>query len=407
MSTATAVTPAPVTRGWTSLFGLVWFGIWMAWLVPIQLALPDQLDHVDPSHSVRDFGIINGAVGVVAILTLPFFGALCDRTRSPFGRRRVWVAIGLTIFAGGVLVAGLLTSWVLIGVSWTIASVGYNILSAALAAVVADQVPDQQRGMISAAMYGPQAVGILVGVVAFAGLSDAGRYVAIAVVLVACVLPWLARQRDVVPEEAAKPLRLRDVFAPKSINPNSDPDFVWGFAGRLLVNLGNALGTTQMLFFLRDGLKVDDPDDTLTFVLLSYLAATLIATWVAGGLSDRSGRRRIFVAWAAALSASSGLLLAIVPSLPMTYVAAALAGAGYGAYMAVDQALITAVLPAAEDRAKDLGIMNIGSAGPQAFGALIASGLITATGGFSLLFMVSAAVAIAGTLMVYRIKSVP
>ncbi|WP_300676250.1 MFS transporter [Nocardioides sp.] len=405
MSTATTVS-APVTRGWTSRFGLVWFGIWLAWLVPIQLALPEQLDHVDPGHSIRDFGIINGVVGVVAIITLPLFGALCDRTRSPFGRRRVWVVIGLAVFAAGIVASGLMTQWMLIGVAWTVASVGYNILSATLAAVVADQVPEQQRGVISAAMYGPQAVGILFGVVAVGGLSDLGRYLVIAAVLVVCVLPWLLRQRDVVPASGAGTVRIRDIFATMAVDPRADPDFAWGFAGRLLVNLGNALGTTQMLFFLRDGLRVHDPDGTLTLVLLAYLAATLIATWVAGTLSDRSGKRRIFVAWAAALSASSGVLLALAPSLPMTYVAAALAGAGYGAYMAVDQALITAVLPAAEDRAKDLGIMNIGSAGPQAFGALFASGLINASG-FGLLFTVSAVVAIAGTLMVYRIKSVP
>lgn len=395
-----------MTRGWMSLFGLAWFGIWMAWLVPIQLALPEQLDHVDPGHSVRDFGIINGAVGVVAILTLPVFGALCDRTRSGFGRRRVWVVAGLAVFVVGLVLSGVFASPWLIGVAWVIGSIGYNILSATLAAVVADQVPERQRGLASSAMYGPQAVGILVGILAVTGFSDLWRYLAIAVALVVCVIPWLLRQRDVVPRHGAPTVGIREAFATMLVDPRTDPDFAWGFAGRLLVNLGNALGTTQMLFFLRDGLEVADPDDTLLLVLLAYLAATLIATWVAGVLSDRTGRRRIFVAWAAGASAASGLLLALAPSLPMTYVAGALAGAGYGAYMAVDQALITAVLPDADDRAKDLGIMNIGSAGPQAFGALIAAGLISWTGGFSVLFAVSAVVAILGTWMVYRIKSV-
>lgn len=404
-SAATVVTAA-VSRRWTSLFGLAWFGIWMAWLVPIQLALPEQLERVDPGHAVRDFGLINGAVGVVAILTLPLVGALCDRTRSRWGRRRSWVAAGLAIFLAGLVCSGLTTDWRLVGAAWVIGSVGYNILSATLAAVVADQVPDRQRGVVSAAMYGPQAIGILIGVIAVAGLSDAGRYLALAGVLAACVLPWWVHQRDVVPLNAAAPLRLRAIFSTMGVNPRRDPDFAWGFAGRLLVNLANALGTTQMLFFLRDGLEVDDPDATLTLVLLAYLSTTLIATWVAGALSDRSGRRRIFVAIAAALSATSGVLLATAPSLSMTYVAAAFAGAGYGAYMAVDQALITAVLPGAEDRAKDLGIMTIGSAGPQAFGALLASWLIHLSG-FGLLFSVSAGVAIAGTVMVYRIKSVP
>ena len=68
------------------------------------------------------------------------------------------------------------------------------------------------------------------------------------------------------------------------------------------------------------------------------------------------------------------------PTYGSALVGAALLGAGYGAYMSVDQALVTAVLPDANDRAKDLGIMNIGSVAPQMFGPVLASALITAVG---------------------------
>lgn len=33
----------PVSRNWTTLFSLVWFGYWMANLVPLQLLLPQPL----------------------------------------------------------------------------------------------------------------------------------------------------------------------------------------------------------------------------------------------------------------------------------------------------------------------------------------------------------------------------
>ena len=70
----------------------------------------------------------------------------------------------------------------------------------------------------------------------------------------------------------------------------------WAFGGRLLVNLGNAFGTTYLLFFLRDYLKVADPDGSLIVLTLIYLVFTLAATYGGGILSDRTGRRRIFVA---------------------------------------------------------------------------------------------------------------
>ncbi|MBA3782504.1 MAG: MFS transporter, partial [Nocardioides sp.] len=129
----------------------------MAWLVPVQLLLPDQLYDVDRVHRVRDFAVINGLVGVVSIIALPLFGALCDRTRSRFGRRRIWVALGTVVFAAGLVLTGLQTQWTGVAACWVLASLGYAMVSAGLTATIADRVPESQRGMISGAMFGPQA----------------------------------------------------------------------------------------------------------------------------------------------------------------------------------------------------------------------------------------------------------
>ena len=80
----------------------------------------------------------------------------------------------------------------------------------------------------------------------------------------------------------------------------------------------------------------------------------------------RTGRRRRYVAVAALLQAIASFLLTAFPAYGVALVGAAFLGTGYGAYMSVDQALITAVLPDATSRAKDLGIMNVGSVAPQA-----------------------------------------
>src|SRR5699024_2050270 len=128
-----------VSRRWTTLFTLVWLGLWMAWLVPIQLVLPAQLSTIDHADRVRDFGLINGAVGCVAIFALPIFGALCDRTRSGFGRRRVWVLGGVVVFALGLVLAGMQTSWLLLAACWIVAALGNSMMTAGLTAVIADQ----------------------------------------------------------------------------------------------------------------------------------------------------------------------------------------------------------------------------------------------------------------------------
>jgi MFS family permease len=87
-------------------------------------------------------------------------------------------------------------------------------------------------------------------------------------------------------------------------------------------------------------------------------------------------------------------------------VAAVLFGAGFGAYLAVDQALITQVLPQAKDRAKDLGIINIAIVGPAALAGAI-SAVLVSVGGYPALFGATAVVAAIGSVLVWKIKSVP
>jgi MFS family permease len=393
-----------VSRGWTARFSLAWFGIWMAYLVPIQLALPDQLAALDHPHRIRDFGLINGLIGIAALVTLPLFGALCDRTRSRFGRRRLWILSGTVVFAAGLAGTGFQHDWLGVAALWLIASLGLNMVTAGLTATIADEVPDHQLGMVSSAIYGPQALGVVVGLVALSPVKTAEpRYLLLATALLLFVLPFGSRYREAAAELRTTPVTVRSILAGLWVD---HPDFGWAFGGRLLVNLGNAFGTTYLLFFLRDYLKVADPDGSLIVLTLIYLVFTLLATYGGGILSDRLARRRVFVAIASALQAVAALLLTIVPTYQNALIAAAFLGAGYGAYMSVDQALVTEVLPDARDRAKDLGIMNVGSVGPQAFGPLAASLIIGSLGGYRVLFAAAGVTSVAGALLVYRIRSV-
>lgn len=373
----------------------------MAYLVPIQLALPDQLSTLDHPHRIRDFGLINGMIGVTALVTLPLFGALCDRTRSRFGRRRLWILAGAVVFAAGLALTGLQQGWVGVALAWTFASLGVNMATVGLTATIADQVPDHQRGWVSSAIYGPQAIGVVLGLAALTPVHTAGpRYLLLAIAVLLLVWPFGARYRELATDEpTGRAFTLGGQWL-------AWPDFRWAFGGRLLVNLGNAFGTSYLLFFLRDYLKVADPDASLLVLTVIYLVFTLLATYGCGILSDRSGRRRIFVALASVAQAAAALLLTALPTFGTALVAAALLGAGYGAYMSVDQAVVTEVLPDAQDRAKDLSIMTVGSVGPQAFGPLAASLVIAVLGGYRVLFALAGLCSVAGAVMVYRIHSV-
>ncbi|WP_020120389.1 MFS transporter [Streptomyces canus] len=396
----------PVSRGWTTLFGLIWFGYWMASLVPLQLLLPEQLEAIDPSAKVHDFAVVNAVSGLVALLALPLCGALCDRSRSRFGRRRLWVTAGSLSLAAGLAVTAQQTTVAGVTAAWAAAMLGLSAATAGLTAMIADRVPVNQRGTVSSAIYGPQALGVVAGIalVSALGLAPSGGYLVVAALLIICAVPFLARYRD--PAHSAEPaLRLRALLASMG-SALRNREFAWAFGGRLLVNLANSLGVCYTLYFLTDDLKVPDPTGSLLACTVAYLVAGVLATSVVGVLSDRLGRRRIFVALAALLQAVAGFLLAALPSLTVTLVASAIMGAGFGAYMSVDQALITQVLPDAESRAQDLGIMNIGSVIPPALAPLIASLIITSDHGYPVLFALVGATSAVGVLLVYRVRSV-
>src|SRR4029077_6775100 len=85
----------------------------------------------------------------LAMVGNPFFGRMSDRTSSRFGMRRPWMIIGLVGGSLGILVVALAPSIPVVLVGWCIAQLFFNALLAAQIAVLPDQVPVDQRGLVS------------------------------------------------------------------------------------------------------------------------------------------------------------------------------------------------------------------------------------------------------------------
>jgi MFS family permease len=401
-----------VSAGWIAGFATIWFGIWMAQLTPVQLLLPAQIDaelHPDDwVDSVVAFGMISGIAAIATIIAYPLTGALSDRTTSRFGRRRPWILIGALVFAVSLVVLGFQTQIWAIGAAWVAASVGFCIMTAALTATISDQVPVGQRGFVSGWMSAPQAVGIIVGLLLVTELvtDAAAGYAVLAIVLVVLAVPFLTRHDE--PLAAAERTRVtaKGIVASLWISPRKHPDFGWTLLSRVLVSVGNALGTSLLLYFLMFGLDDDNAENDLIVLTLIYMVFVIVASLALGKLSDRLGRRKAFVFIASGLQGLAAILLAFFPDLTVAMVAAGLLGLGYGCFLSVDQALATQVLPDAASRGKDLGIMNIASAVPQALGPLIGAAAVVASGSFTPVFVMSAVFAFAGALAVARVRSV-
>lgn len=409
-----------VSGRWISLFAIAWLGIWLAQLTPFQLTLPEQVNDLlglDGNNlaesqwhrSVIGFGIVSGISALFALVAFPVAGSLSDRTTGRLGRRRPWIFSGVALFAIALVLMGFQHTWVGLGICWSLVITGFSVASSALTALISDQVPVYQRGVVSSWVSAPQAIGVVIGValVSTLGLSPLPAYLLIAVLLVVCTLPFaLYLQDPAVGDHGLPSFNLRAVWEELWISPLGEPDFGWTLLGRVLVNIGNALGTSLLFFLLQFGLRVDDPADTVLYLTLVYTVCVVVAALVSGRLSDRLRVRKPFVLGAGVLQGVAAIVIAVHPTLVTTAIAAGLLGAGFGCFLGVDQALATQVLPDAATTGKDLGVMNIAMAVPQALGPLIGAFVVAWLGGFGSLYIASAVFGIAGGLCVLRVRGV-
>ena len=397
----------PVRRSWIGLLFAANLGLWMAYFTPIQVLLPEQVAEIAPRDKELWLGIVTGIGAIVAIIVNPLAGALSDRTRlqlfgRPYGRRHVWTLGGCIVAVLSLAVLAEAPNLLTVTLAWAAAGVGINVMLASLTAAVPDRVPVTQRGLVSGWIGMPQALGLVIGaILVTAVVTEIGPgYIVLALGLVLLSLPFALLTHD-EPLPAGHRVRAR-----WRLDLRGNPDFLWAFGTRFLVQLGNALGTLYLLYFLTDAVRLDDPDTGLLYMSLLYTVGMICTSLLGGWLSDPLGRRKFFVIWSGVLITIAATLLAIWPVWPVAMVASVLFGAGYGVYLAVDTALITQVLPSAGDRAKDLGVVNIASAAPQALGPLLAAPIVTHLGGYPALFALTGVVTLLGAVAVVKIRSV-
>ncbi|MER7536979.1 MFS transporter [Streptomyces sp. NPDC097704] len=399
----------PVTAGWTASLSLATLAVFMAFMTPIQILLPLQLEHIDPQDKNTALSLVTGLGALVAVLANPLAGAWSDRTTSRFGRRRPWILGGALAGAAGLaFTASQHTVWG-VAVGWCLAQAGLNAMLAGVTTPIADRVPLGQRAQVSGWTGLTQSIGLVLGALITTLLVTGvgSGYVTLAVLTVVLALPFVLRQTEPALPEALRPAFDGRAFARSFwLSPRQHPDFGWAWLTRFLINLGNALGTLYLFYFLADAVHYDDPGTGVLILTVVYTLCAALTAVPVGVLSDRAGRRKGFVVLCSVVMAAAALLLALLHTWPSALAAAAVLGAGYGIYLAVDQALVTQVLPEAADRAKDLGVINIANSGPQVLAPALASPVIAHLGGYTGLYTTAALAILLGGVLVRRVRGV-
>ncbi|MEO6529933.1 MAG: MFS transporter [Specibacter sp.] len=398
-----------VGNKWIFAVILVNVGINTSFFGPIQVLLGQQAIAINEADKEGILALVTGAGAAVSLVANPLFGTFSDRSVSRFGRRVPWVFIGALLGTIGLLGLTVAPSVAAMMLLWCLVQLGCNGALAAITAAVPDQAPVHQRGTIGGLASMGTVIGILFG--AAVGAVVAGNfalgYVLCAVALVAGMVPYLFYSNDVVlAREDRVPFTWTAFVKGFWISPRLYPDFAWAWITRFLVNVGNHMVTLYLLFFLRDAVGFENPEFGVLVLTGIYAILTLITAVIGGRWTDKVGRRKPFVIGSSAIIALAALILAFAPTWTGSLIGAAVLGIGYGAYLAVDFALLTQVLPHAESRGKDLGVINVANSLPQVIAPLIALPLVTVLGGYVTLYVAAAIIGLLGAVFVVKIKGV-
>lgn len=403
------------------IMNVYWFGLAFMWNALHPIVLPAVLLRFVPDALKNTYlGAMTFVGLILAMIIQPLSGAWSDRTRSRWGRRRPWMVAGtlatLLVLAGMSAAGGF---WTLLITYLLLQSVS-NMAHGPAQGLIPDLVPEGRRGLAS----GWKNLFDMAGLI-FASLV-AGRlmgqdnptlaFIIIGAILAACALVTVVGTPEAPGAVAAAPAgdppgrsgrmswRERILSAIREY-----PDYAWLIVSRFLILLGIYAVQTFAQYFIRDRLTVANAPEVTGNLMATIGVALTALVFPAGWLSDRVGRRMLNIG--AGLLASLGIfLLLFVSNVPSLYAVGAIIGIATGIFVSVNWALATDLIPA-EKAGLYMGLTNIataGSASVSRLGGPLIDGLNAAQPGtymgYAVLFVVSSVSALAGALLMFRIR---
>lgn len=357
--TAGASAP-PLKRSQLVLFGLPEFAVYLA-VIPVSLYLPFFYSR-DLGLSITDIGLLLMVARISDVVTDPLIGALSDRTRSRFGRRKPWMAAGVPLMmvsayqlfapSGAVSNTYLLVWSMLLWFGWTMINIPYYAWGAELS----DDFDERTRitgwrqafgytGNISVLLV-PVAASALFGyggVASEALVIIGGMALVLLPVLIGLTL-WRLPEREKVrasPQPILRNLRIM----------RKNGSFLVLFAGFTLMSLGTTMIGTLFMLFTTFAMGLERQAQP---ILLAYFAVNIVGLpfWV--WLSHCIGKREAWMTGTLvmALATPTYLLLAPGEIVPFVLITAVIGFAG-GNYLALSMSMKADVIEIATRRSRD------------------------------------------------------
>ena len=367
-----------------------------------------------PGNSAATFGLIAACGALLTFLSIPLVGAWSDRTTSRYGRRRPWIIGGGILLAIGLVFLAEAKNIPMVVIGVLLSETAVGVMQAALAAIIPEQIPLQQRA-IGSAMVGiaPLLVGFLGQILVTQLRNQEVSYICLAVTSLVLLLVFACLVlRDPMVRDVPPAFKLKNMVTSFWVNPRRYPNFGYTWLSRFFVFFSYTTLTNFVFFYLRDAVHYSQifPGATLTqgqqIFFLIFTPVIVISSLLCGVLSDRVQRRRVFVIGSCVLIALGLLALTVLPTWTGVLIGDVILSIGVGGYLSSDLALASLVLPTIRDSGKDLGILNTAIFLPMVIAPIVASAILGATQSYTVLFGLLTVAAVLSAISILPIKGI-
>lgn len=416
--TAAETTPAVEDRPVSQRRLLTWLFVAAAAMVSgfqgiQQILMPAQIEAIDAANKVSNLALVTTVSSVTAVVGLLAGGVISDRTAGRWGRRTPSLVFGVVVSAALMLAMGVTRALGPLLALYAALWFSANYYQGALTAILPDRVPTERRGAGSAVIALGMPIGVVLGVnvAARASVPVAYAFLAVFFVLATAGLVWFAREPAAIARQkrpGARRTIARTIL--DFVASFRSADFSLAFVGRAFMFFSFFSVTGYTYYVLQDHIGVAALHGMTVQVAISVLisiqmAGCVVSAALAGWLADRLARPKLFV-WTSSIGLGLAFLIPVFsPTWTGMVVLQSLTGLLFGAYLAVDLALMSLVLPDREAEGRDMAILAVATSGPQILAPLIAGALI-ASFGYPSLFLFGSLMALLAGVVVIFIKRV-
>lgn len=294
-------------------------------------------------------GLLSSTRSIEGAVIQPTVGVMSDRVWTRFGRRRVFMLIGVPLSAVFFLAASSVTDLAGLALLIFLFSIFFNVAVDPYTALLADITPVEQRGLVSGLATGVQLVSSVAFLllVFFATQGSAtvpgSMYLAVAVAMVVSFGITFVGIREPRELAAGHPGAAERVPLRHYVQALFEQRQAMRYLGTLFVyQFGLNAILPYLVLYIVD--EIHQTQDVAFALSAGLLVVTAVGAVVFGKLADRIGTRPVLaIGWLLlALSAVAGVLIS---SLGEVIVVVVLAGIGNGAATAVNWPLLTALIP--------------------------------------------------------------